>query len=63
MTRQWIIEHIIDTGVVDDTDASIIEKLIEDASQSTQAIANAVNIKRTTAHGRIKKIIDKGIIS
>lgn len=63
MTSKWIIDYIKNTGVVDEIDAGIINQLIDDSSQSTQSVADAVGINRSTAHLRIKKLRERGIIS
>ena len=57
-----VIDHIRNTGLIDEKDEQILKQLIKDSRQSTQSIADECNISRPTAHERIKKLHDKGII-
>ena len=58
----WSVDHIIGNGIVDVTDAKIIDQLLLDSRQSTQQIADKVGIKRTTCHERLKKLTQQKII-
>ncbi len=57
-----VVQFISETGVIDEIDQAILHELIDNSRQSTQAIANACNISRPTAHERIKKLQEKEII-
>jgi DNA-binding Lrp family transcriptional regulator len=59
----WSVDHILEIGVVDTTDAQIINQLMIDSRQSVQAVADKIGIKRTTAHERIKKLKENDIIN
>ncbi|MHA2169699.1 MAG: Lrp/AsnC family transcriptional regulator [Candidatus Kariarchaeaceae archaeon] len=59
----WSVQHIIETGVVDETDGKIINELLKDSRQSTQSIADTIGIKRTTASERIKKLKEREILA
>lgn len=58
----WSVDHIFENGIVDNLDANIINQLMIDSRQSVQSIADAVKIKRTTVHQRIKRLTEKKII-
>jgi len=58
----WSVDHIKDNGIVDETDAKIIDQLLRDSRQSIQQIADKVGIKRTTCHERMKKLNHNQII-
>ena len=58
----WLIDHLLELNLIDKTDAVILRELLIDSRQSTQAIANKARIARATAHERIKKLKEKGII-
>ncbi|MCY3410253.1 MAG: Lrp/AsnC family transcriptional regulator [Candidatus Heimdallarchaeota archaeon] len=60
----WIIEYLKEnSSKLDDTDVEIIKALLDNSRTSTQQIANLANIKRTTAHERIKKLEEREIIT
>ncbi|RMG33741.1 MAG: Lrp/AsnC family transcriptional regulator [Methanobacteriota archaeon] len=61
-SASWIIEHLLEIGLVDKIDAIILHQLLNDSRQSTQAIANIARVSRGTAHERIKRLKEKGII-
>ncbi len=60
--EQWLIDHMLNRGLIDRVDASILVELSKDARRSTQSIADAVRISRPTAHERIRKLVDRGMI-
>ncbi len=61
-SSSWIIEHLLEIGLVDKTDALILQQLLLDSRQSTQSIANFARVSRGTAHERIKRLKERGII-
>ncbi len=61
-SSQWIIEHLLENNLIDRTDAIILEQLLIDARQTTQAISEKAKVSRATAHERIKKLKEKGIV-
>lgn len=62
LNDNWFIRHIKNTALVDEIDANMIKELLEDSRQTTQALADKVGIKRPTAHERLKKIKERGLI-
>lgn len=61
-SSSWVIKHLLEVGLIDKVDAIILQQLLHDARQSTQSIANSARIARGTAHERIKRLKEKGII-
>jgi len=60
--EEWLIEHMLAHNLIDQTDALILKELSADSRRSTQAIADKVRISRPTAHERIKKLVERGLI-
>ena len=52
----WIVQYVIQQGIVDKIDAALIRELIFDSRQSTQQLANKIGVSRPTTHERIKKL-------
>jgi DNA-binding Lrp family transcriptional regulator len=52
-----------DPSAVDDTDRRILRELVIDGRLSVNALAERTNVSRATAYGRLKKLIDTGVIT
>jgi Lrp/AsnC family transcriptional regulator for asnA, asnC and gidA len=51
------------TEMIDHNDLAILKALAANGRASYQEIANELNVSRVTVHERVKKLINKGIIS
>jgi DNA-binding Lrp family transcriptional regulator len=52
-----------DPSGLDDTDRRILQELVIDGRLSVNALAERANVSRATAYGRLKKLIDTGVIT
>jgi DNA-binding Lrp family transcriptional regulator len=52
-----------DPSALDDTDRRILKELVTDGRLSVNALADRANVSRATAYGRLKKLIDTGVIT
>jgi DNA-binding Lrp family transcriptional regulator len=52
-----------DPSALDNTDRRIINELVIDGRLSVNALAERANVSRATAYGRLKKLIDSGVIT
>jgi DNA-binding Lrp family transcriptional regulator len=61
-STNWLLDHMLATKRIDQTDYKILTSLVKDARQSTQAISDYAGVSRATAHERIKKLLEKKMI-
>jgi len=59
---KWLVDHLKGTGRIDEIDAIILQKLIENSRESIRAIADEAKVSRPTVYDRIKILEDNGII-
>jgi DNA-binding Lrp family transcriptional regulator len=52
-----------DPSALDDTDQRLLQELVIDGRLSVNALAERANVSRATAYGRLKKLIDTGVIT
>ena len=51
-----------DSSALDDTDRRILQELVVDGRLSVNALAERANVSRATAYGRLKRMVDSGVI-
>jgi DNA-binding Lrp family transcriptional regulator len=52
-----------DPSALDDTDRRILNELVIDGRLSVNTLAERANVSRATAYGRLRKLIDCGVIT
>lgn len=61
--RPWIIQYALDTGKIDDVDATLLEHLMMNSRISATELANLANISRPTVNDRIKKLQENKLLT
>ncbi|MGR6341818.1 Lrp/AsnC family transcriptional regulator [Priestia megaterium] len=56
-------EDLLSTELIDHVDLAILKALSQNARVSYQDIANELGISRVTVNDRVKKLVNKGVIS
>ena len=51
-----------DSSALDDTDRRILQELVIDGRLSVNSLAERANVSRATAYGRLKRMVDSGVI-